>query len=76
MDSTLTKLALTALALLFVIGLLAAIGFAWAAYQSWVRKTRGPEEADSRASGEVCSSCVVSDTERASCAARVNKDGK
>lgn len=62
MDSALTKLALTALAVLVVVGLLAAIAFSWAAYSFWVRRKRGPEEADATLTGDSCASCSLSET--------------
>ena len=71
MDSTLTRFVIGALAVLGVIGLSTAIGFAVAAYQSWVRKTRGPEEAEEALSGGPCSRCVVSGNEGESCPAGV-----
>jgi hypothetical protein len=67
MHPSLTKLALGALAVLFVFGLFFAIGLALAAYKSWVRKTRGPEEAEATLTGEACSTCVLSRTECDAC---------
>ncbi len=74
MDSTLTRFVIGALAVLGVIGLFTAIGFAVAAYQSWLRKTRGPEEAEEALSGGPCSRCVVSGNEGASCPAGIVKE--
>jgi hypothetical protein len=59
MDSALTRFATGALAVLGVIGLFTVIGLAMAAYKSWVRKTRGPEEAEASSSGGVCTSCAL-----------------
>jgi len=74
MDSTLTRFVIGALAVLGVIGLFTAIGFAVAAYQSWLRKTRGPEEAEEALSGGPCSSCVPSGNECEPCPAGIVKE--
>ncbi len=74
MHPALTKLALGGLAVLVVVGLFTAIGFAVAAYRSWLRKTRGPEEAEATLSGGPCSRCVVSGNEGASCPAGIVKE--
>jgi hypothetical protein len=59
MNAALTRFATGVLAVLGVIGLFTAIGFAIAVYKSWVRKTRGPEEAEATSSGGVCASCAL-----------------
>ncbi|UCD87749.1 MAG: hypothetical protein JSV01_08395 [Desulfobacterales bacterium] len=74
MYPALTKLALGTLAVLVVVGLFFAIGIALAAYKSWVRKTRGPEEAESTLTGEACSTCVLSRTECDACPAGIVKE--
>ena len=74
MDSALTRFVIGALAVLGVIGLFTAIGFAVAAYQSWLRKTRGPEEAEAALSGGPCSRCVVSGNECEPCPAGIVKE--
>jgi hypothetical protein len=74
MHPALTKLALGTLAVLVVVALFVAIGCALAAYKSWVRKTRGPEEAESTLTGEACSTCVLSRTEGDACPAGIVKE--
>jgi len=74
MHPALTKLALGGLAVLVVVGLFTAIGFAVAAYRSWLRKTRGPEEAEATLSGGPCSRCVVSGNECEPCPAGIVKE--
>ena len=74
MDSALTRFVIGALAVLGIIGLFTAIGFAIAAYKSWVRKTRGPEEAEEALSGGPCSRCVPSGNECQPCPAGIVKE--
>jgi hypothetical protein len=59
MPSALTRLALSSLAVLVVLVLFVAIGIGLAAYKSWVRKKRGPEEFETALAGDSCSSCAV-----------------
>jgi hypothetical protein len=74
MDSALARLALSVLAILVIFGLFFAIGVALAAYKAWVRKTRGPEEAEATLTGEVCSTCVLSRTECDACPSGIVKE--
>jgi len=74
MHPALTKLALGGLAVLVVVGLFTVIGLAIAAYKSWLRKTRGPEEAEATLSGGPCSSCVPSGNECQPCPAGIVKE--
>jgi len=74
MHPALTKLALGGLAVLVVVGLFTVIGLAIAAYKSWLRKTRGPEEAEAALSGGPCSRCVPSENECEPCPAGIVKE--
>jgi hypothetical protein len=77
MPPALTKLIVGSLAVLVVVALFTAIGFAMAIYKDWVRRTRGPKEAEASLIGDACSSCVLSKNECGTCPTGVVKpDGR
>jgi len=47
------------LAVLVLLALFVAIGVGIAAYKSWIRKKRGPEEEEVALAGDSCSSCAL-----------------